>query len=151
MAVLRRDKGQKDYAAYLNVRYSHEAQQILAKSRVFNPNLSGIAGPKGTMGQPGPPGKETYMLSYCGIHVKVPLDKSTFDLIDDATELNGDDLQLIKMVNEQDWNTIREAWAEQWQKNKAYAAFEGGFQSDDYDSNGGGHGREAVWARGSDR
>ncbi|ATS93577.1 hypothetical protein P1A145kb_p177 [Pectobacterium phage DU_PP_I] len=59
--------------------------------------------------------------------MKVPLDKSTFDLIDDATELNGDDLSLIKMVNEQDWNTIREAWADQWQKNKAYAAFEEGF------------------------
>lgn len=69
------------------------------------------------------------MLSYCGVCVKVPLDKSTFDLIDDATELNGDDIQLIKMVNEDDWNTIREAWAEQWQKNRAYAAFEEGFPS----------------------
>lgn len=83
-------------------------------------------------GEPGGPGRETYMLSYCGIHVKVPLDKSTFDLIDDATELNGDDLQLIKMVNEQDWKTIREAWADQWQKNRAYAAFEEGFPSGEY-------------------
>lgn len=124
MAVLRRDD-QGQLSAYLDAVKAH-VQQVVAGSQAFNPNFSGMCG------EPGTPGKETYMLSYCGIHVKVPLDKSTFDLIDDATELNGDDLSLIKMVNEQDWNTIREAWADQWQKNKAYAAFEEGFPSGEY-------------------
>lgn len=130
MAVLSCDKGQQDYAAYLDAEINRDSQRILSAGKIFNLNLSGVVGPKGMMGPSGPqepPGKETYMLSYSGIHVKVPLDKGTFGLIDDATELNGDDLQLIKMVNEQDWNTIREAWAYQWQKNKAYAAFEEGF------------------------
>lgn len=131
MAVLRRDD-QGQLSAYLDAQVKAHVQQVVAASQAFNPNFSGMMGPKGMKGEPGQPGKETYMLSYCGIHVKVPLDKSTFDLIDDATELNGDDLSLIKMVNEQDWNTIREAWADQWQKNKAYAAFEEGFPSGEY-------------------
>ncbi|QPI18266.1 hypothetical protein POP15_218 [Pectobacterium phage POP15] len=132
MAVLRRDSYQKEISDFLNAQMKAQSEQMRAMSQSFNPNLSGMMGPKGMRGEPGPPGKETYMLSYCGIHVKVPLDKSTFDLIEDATELNGDDLQLIKMVNEQDWKTIREAWADQWQKNKAYAAFEEGFPSGEY-------------------
>lgn len=132
MAVLRRDGDLQEIREFLQTQIRIHEEQTRGMSQSFNPNFSGMTGPKGMQGEPGPPGKETYMLSYCGIHVKVPLDKSTFDLIDDATELNGDDLQLIKMVNEQDWNTIREAWADQWQKNKAYAAFEEGFPSGEY-------------------
>lgn len=141
MAVLRRDDNSIQLQNYLNAEVQRQIAQQLSVSQVmgtqsFNPVTGqmemGVRGLRGNPGNPGPPGKEMYMLTYCGIHVKVPLDKSTFDLIEDATCLNGDELQLIKVVNEQDWKTIRAEWSKQWQQDRAFAAFEEGLPSGEY-------------------
>lgn len=90
-----------------------------------------MMGPKGDTGERGPVGTpgvamERYILSYAGIPFRVTLKPETFSMIEDATQLNGDELSFIKMVDETEWKSIREAWAEEWNKRKAYRAFEFG-------------------------
>jgi|AGFT01.1.fsa_nt_gi hypothetical protein len=113
-------------------RARHEMDQALIQSAVtgvqgYNPNaFSGMQGPKGVCGEPGPPGRDRYTLTYCGIHFLVELLPSTFDMIEDATNVNGDELAFIKVINEDEWKRIRGAWAHKWQQNKAFEAFEMG-------------------------
>lgn len=65
-----------------------------------------------------------YCLSYSGIVFKAWIKEDTFSIIEDATNVTGDELELIKVINQNDWESIREAWAEAWKKQKAYRAFE---------------------------
>lgn len=91
----------------------------------FNPDaFSGMKGPKGVCGEPGPPGRDRYILVYCGVNFEVELLPSTFDMIEDATNVNGDELAFIKVINGEEWKRIRAAWAHKWQQNKAFEAFE---------------------------
>lgn len=113
-------------------RARHDMDQALMRSTVagpqgFNPNaFGGMQGPKGECGEPGPPGRDRYMLCYCGIPFLVELLPSTFDMIEDATNVNGDELAFIKVINEDEWKRIRGAWAHKWQQSKAFEAFERG-------------------------
>lgn len=86
----------------------------------------GMTGPRGQKGVPGVDGvfKEPYVLSYAGLPFRVTLKPETFAMIEDATQLNGDELSFIKVVDEHEWKSIREAWAEEWNKRRAYRAFE---------------------------
>lgn len=89
----------------------------------------GMLGPRGEPGLPGTPGPvgvctELYVLSYAGLAFKVRLKPETFAMIEDATQLNGDELSFIKVVDESEWKSIREAWAEEWNKRRAYRAFD---------------------------
>lgn len=91
--------------------------------------VNGTSGPRGDAGVSGTPGPmgvhtELYVLSYAGLPFKVRLKPETFAMIEDATELNGDELAFIKMVDEQEWKSIRESWAEEWNNRRAYRAFE---------------------------
>lgn len=87
--------------------------------------FSGMRGPEGVCGQPGPPsGRNRYFLVYCGITFLVELMPEIFDMIEDATNVNGDELAFIKVINEDEWKRIRGAWAQKWQQNKAFEAFE---------------------------
>lgn len=86
----------------------------------------GMKGPQGVCGEPGPPGRDKYTLSYCGVPFIVELLPETFGMIEDATNLNGDELNFIKVINEDEWKRIRDAWSWKWHEKKAYAAFERG-------------------------
>lgn len=91
--------------------------------------VDGLSGPRGDVGVSGNPGPmshhtELYVLSYAGLPFKVRLKPETFAMIEDATQLNGDELSFIKMVDEQEWKSIRESWAEEWNNRRAYRAFE---------------------------
>lgn len=88
--------------------------------------LDGMLGPTGTKGHPGVAGihTELYMLSYAGLPFKVRLKPETFAMIEDATQLNGDELSFIRVVDEHEWKSIREAWAEEWNKRRADRAFD---------------------------
>lgn len=90
--------------------------------------LDGVLGQKGDTGTPGPMGirTELYVLSYAELPFKVRLKPETFAMIEDATQLNGDELSFIKVVDESEWKSIREAWAEEWNKRRAYRAFDSG-------------------------
>lgn len=88
--------------------------------------FSGMEGPKGPCGEPGQPGRNRYLLVYCGITFLVELMPETFDMIEDATNVNGDELAFIKVINEDEWKRIRDAWSQKWQQNKAFEAFEMG-------------------------
>lgn len=65
-----------------------------------------------------------YVLSYAGLPFKVRLKPETFAMIEDATQLNGDELSFIKVMDESEWESIRESWAEEWNKRRAYRAFD---------------------------
>ncbi|QQG33492.1 tail fiber protein [Pectobacterium phage PcCB7V] len=91
--------------------------------------IDGMLGPRGKTGLSGTPGPmgvctELYVLSYAGLAFKVRLKPETFAMIEDATQLNGDELSFIKVVDESEWKSIREAWAEEWNKRRAYRAFD---------------------------
>lgn len=91
--------------------------------------IDGLSGPRGDIGVSGTPGPmgistELYVLSYAGLPFKVRLKPETFAMIEDATQLNGDELSFIKVVDESEWKSIREAWAEEWNKRQAYRAFD---------------------------
>ena len=91
--------------------------------------VNGMSGPRGDVGVSGTPGPmgistELYVLSYAGLPFKVRLKPETFAMIEDATQLNGDELSFIKVVDESEWKSIREAWAEEWNKRQAYRAFD---------------------------
>lgn len=91
--------------------------------------VNGMLGPRGDTGACGTPGPmgictELYVLSYAGLPFKVRLKPETFAMIEDATQLNGDELSFIKMVDEDEWKSIREAWSAAWNQRKAYRAFE---------------------------
>ncbi|UTC25403.1 hypothetical protein P7_213 [Pectobacterium phage vB_PcaM_P7_Pc] len=91
--------------------------------------VDGLSGPRGDIGVSGTPGPvgvhtELYVLSYAGLPFKVRLKPETFAMIEDATQLNGDELSFIKVVDESEWKSIREAWAEEWNKRQAYRAFD---------------------------
>lgn len=111
-------------------RARHDMDQALTRSAAtgvqgFNPHaFSGMKGPKGECGEPGPPGRDRYILVYCGVNFEVELRPSTFDMIEDATNVNGDELEFIKVIDEDEWKRIRGAWAHKWQQNKAFEAFE---------------------------
>lgn len=88
-----------------------------------------MMGPRGIRGEPGTPGPmgvpmERYVLSYAGLPFHVTLKPETFAMIEDATQLNGDELSFIKMVDEDEWKSIREAWSAAWNQRRAYRAFE---------------------------
>lgn len=90
----------------------------------------GDTGETGIMGTPGPKGSPTgalrknYCLRYAGLDFIVWIEPDTFTMIEDATNVAGDELDFIKVINQRDWESIREAWADAWQKQKAYRAFE---------------------------
>ena len=91
--------------------------------------IDGLSGPRGDIGVSGKPGPmgistELYVLSYAGLPFKVRLKPETFAMIEDATQVNGDELSFIKVVDEYEWESIREAWAEEWNKRRAYRAFD---------------------------
>uniref|UniRef100_UPI003D45E0C0 hypothetical protein n=1 Tax=Escherichia coli TaxID=562 RepID=UPI003D45E0C0 len=91
--------------------------------------LNGMLGPRGDTGVSGTPGPmgictELYVLSYAGLPFKVRLKPETFAMIEDATQLNGDELSFIRVVDESEWKSIRDAWAEEWNKRRAYRAFD---------------------------
>lgn len=98
----------------------------LTKTEFNLASFSGMEGPKGVCGEPGTPGRNRYFLVYCGITFPVELMPETFDMIEDATSVNGDELAFIKVINEDEWKRIRGAWAQKWQQNKAFEAFEMG-------------------------
>lgn len=92
-----------------------------------------MKGPKGEAGASGVsgtgdmllPGRlRPYNLIYAGLVFKVWLNPDTFALIEDPTNVTGDELEFIKVINQEEWESIRGAWADAWQKQKAYRAFE---------------------------
>lgn len=88
-----------------------------------------MMGPRGITGKTGTPGPmgvpvERYVLSYAGLPFHVTLKPETFAMIEDATQLNGDELSFIKVVDEDEWKSIREAWSAAWNQRRAYRAFE---------------------------
>lgn len=93
---------------------------------------NGVLGPKGEKGEPGPPGipTERYVLSYAGLPFQVVLKPATFAMIEDATNVNGDDLELIKMVDKEEWENIRKMWCAEWHKRRGHLAFEMGLHEE---------------------
>ena len=91
------------------------------------PPMDGISGPVGVSGVRG---REIYLLVYSGIPFKVALLPETFAMIVDARKVNGDDLNLIKMVNIDEWEKIRSSWSNEWTNRKAHKAFEFGTGAD---------------------
>lgn len=112
-------------AAQLNeLRYDATTGVVMGVNGMLGPR--GDMGVSGVCGTPGPMGicTELYVLSYAGLPFKVRLKPETFAMIEDATQLNGDELSFIKVVDESEWKSIREAWAEEWNKRQAYRAFD---------------------------
>lgn len=112
-------------AAQLNeLRYDATTGVVMGVNGMLGPR--GDMGVPGVCGTPGPMGicTELYVLSYAGLPFKVRLKPETFAMIEDATQLNGDELSFIKVVDESEWKSIREAWAEEWNKRQAYRAFD---------------------------
>jgi hypothetical protein len=85
-------------------------------------------GPQGPRGEPGTPGieREKYILRYAGLPFEIWLKPGTFAMIEDATEVNGDDLEFIKMMDKDEWEKIRETWCLEWHKRRGHRAFEAG-------------------------
>lgn len=100
----------------------------------FDPNTGvmgvdgSMRGPKGMRGEPGVDGipMEKYILCYAGLHFEIWLKPGTFSMIEDATQVNGDELEFIKMVDAGEWTKIREAWCSEWHKLRGHKAFERG-------------------------
>lgn len=95
---------------------------------VLTMGADGTMGPKGMKGEPGVAGipTEKYILCYAGLHFEIWLKPGTFSMIEDATQVNGDELEFIKMVDEGEWTKIREAWCSEWHKRRGHKAFEMG-------------------------
>lgn len=109
-------------AAQLNeVRYGPTAVVVMEGNIMAG--LQGAKGQPGIAGVAGVP-MERYVLSYAGLPFYVMLKPETFAMIEDATNLNGDELSFIKMVDEDEWKSIREAWSAAWNLRRAYRAFE---------------------------
>lgn len=85
-------------------------------------------GPQGPRGEPGTPSieREKYILRYAGLPFEIWLKPGTFAMIEDATEVNGDDLEFIKMMDKDEWEKIRETWCLEWHKRRGHRAFEAG-------------------------
>lgn len=106
------------------------ANMFSADSGVMGVNgMMGLGlGPQGPRGEPGTPGieREKYILRYAGLHFEIWLKPGTFAMIEDATEVNGDDLEFIKMMDKDEWEKIRETWCLEWHKRRGHRAFEAG-------------------------
>lgn len=88
----------------------------------------GVTGPRGPVGERGWDGKEDYVLSYAGVSFRVRLKPSVFQMIEDATKVNQEELGLIRVVDEEEWENIRNSWGEVRLRQKVHAEFEkGGF------------------------
>lgn len=96
--------------------------------------VNGMMGPQGLGGLKGEPGvmgrgdveREKYILSYAGLPFEIWLKPGTFAMIEDATEVNGDELEFIKMMDKDEWEKIRETWCLEWHKRRGHRAFEAG-------------------------
>lgn len=87
----------------------------------------GVRGPVGDRGWDGD-GKEYYVLSYAGVSFRVSLKPSVFQIIEDATKVNQEELRLIRVIDEEEWENIRNSWGEVRLRQKVHAEFEkGGF------------------------
>lgn len=98
-------------------------------------NFPGLLGPKGETGPKGPMGNSRKMtraeLTYANVTFSVVVETSTLEMIEDEKCLNIGDLDLIEVVNKDDWSTIREEWCKEWQMIKARRAFAMGDMEDD--------------------
>lgn len=100
--------------------------------------INGVLGPKGDTGISGPigvPGEkgihmEKYILCYAGLPFEIWLKPSTFEMIEDATNVNREDLGLIKMVDKEEWEKIRKMWCFEWHKRQGHRAFEMGLHEE---------------------
>lgn len=105
---------------------------VMGVNGMLGPQAPG--GPKGEPGVMGTPGtkgrgdveREKYILCYAGLHFEIWLKPGTFAMIEDATEVNGDDLEFIKMMDKDEWEKIRETWCLEWHKRRGHRAFEAG-------------------------
>lgn len=97
--------------------------------------LLGLLGPKGETGEEGPTGNNRKMtraeLTYANVTFSVVVETSTLEMIEDEKCLNIGDLDLIEVVNKDDWSTIRDEWCKEWQMIKARRAFEMGDMEDE--------------------
>lgn len=93
----------------------------------------GLIGPRGQRGPKGDTGRQLTQveLTYANITFQVLLEPSTIAIIEDEKALNTGDLDLIEVVNKEDWDAIRDAWCKAWQLKKAYRAFEMGDMEDE--------------------
>ena len=90
----------------------------------------GLIGPRGERGETGRDvGKVT--LTYANISFIVWVEPSTVQMIEDEQALNQGDLDLIEVVNKEDWLAIRKACCDAWQMKKAHRAFELGDMEDE--------------------
>lgn len=89
-------------------------------------------GPQGPRGEPGTPSieREKYILRYAGLPFEIWLKPGTFAMIEDATEVNGDDLEFIKMMDKEEWELIREMWCLEWHKRRGHSAFAAGLHEE---------------------
>lgn len=110
-----------------NVRFDANVGLVVGNSGVLGPK-----GEKGETGPVGPPGipMARYVLSYAGLPFQVVLKTATFAMIEDATNVNGDDLELIKMVDKEEWENIRKMWCAEWHKRRGHKAFEMGLHEE---------------------
>lgn len=95
-------------------------------------SIKGDKGDRGPVGTKGILGtrRERYVLSYCGIVFEIDLKPETFAMIEDATYLNGDELEFIRVMDKEEWEIIREGWAMARFRKQSYEAFERGEWND---------------------
>lgn len=87
--------------------------------------VSGHPGHKGPPGEPGIP-MEKYILCYAGLPFEIWLKPTTFEMIEDSTQVTGDELEFIKVIDQKEWEKIREMWCAEWHKRRGYKAFQMG-------------------------
>lgn len=106
--------------------------QVMHNNTYVVANAELMLGDTGPVGQPGPPQipTERYVLSYADLPFQVILKTATFAMIEDATNVNGDDLELIKTVDKEEWENIRKMWCAEWHKRRAHQAFEMGLHEE---------------------
>lgn len=124
----RAPKLQKEYDPYSQYRQLIGGIPGLTDAYPYSTGIGGIRGNVGCDGPPGPAGIsfKTYNLTYAGLSFDVILMEETFAMIENPKEVNKEELSFIRVISEDEYNSIRDAWSTAWIKNKAYVEFEKG-------------------------
>lgn len=126
MASAKTSAAQRTVAQIIRENNRVKVNEMMGVQGMSGPSApSGPRGEPGVMGEPGIP-MEKYILCYAGLPFEIWLKPTTFEMIEDSTQVTGDELEFIKVIDQKEWEKIREMWCAEWHKRRGYKAFQMG-------------------------
>lgn len=95
-----------------------------ADGTLYWPGPQGVKGDVGDKGVTGDHRKQ-YIVNYRGLTIKALIHPDTYATFEDVVSgITGDELEFLRVVNQQDYEEIREEWAKEYRRQESFRAFE---------------------------